>query len=350
MFIILIYQFMSLFGCWFSLHSVIECQRYLFGDFAWFAKEDFSLKSYSFHSILLCRSYSTRARSIGLFTVQRSISYPLFAAAYISVHVGLFMFGRGYAGVGSGVPGRSFVHRGPNGTPGIVSQITRNQILSADMIRRRFNLLQAPIHIFAPSEVHLAGTRNLLRGRSGIYLWLNTVNNKAYLGSAYDINDRPYDHLQDKGSTSPHLHAAIDKYGTGVFALCVVEFSLPTTLINNTVLLALETSYLLALYRPLIYNIKYTNTLGISGKNHSEATKLILSEQKRQEKNPSWEGKAPNSQPIEVLDLTDGSVIYFDSIAGASRTLGVKYQSLRNSFYRGHVCIKRYRVTKLEKN
>ena len=63
---------------------------------------------------------------------------------------------------------------------------------------------------------------NLLRGKSGIYCFINNTNDKRYIGSAKDLYLRFQEHIKGKKSNSS-LQLAFNKYGLDSFSFCVYE-------------------------------------------------------------------------------------------------------------------------------
>lgn len=66
-----------------------------------------------------------------------------------------------------------------------------------------------------------------LKGRSGIYCWINLFNGKYYIGSAVDLGNRVNDYFQDsyyKSRANTIIVRAILKYGIGNFSLVILEF------------------------------------------------------------------------------------------------------------------------------
>nr|QWC53700.1 GIY-YIG endonuclease [Rhizoctonia solani] len=66
-----------------------------------------------------------------------------------------------------------------------------------------------------------------LRGRSGIYCWINILNGKYYIGSAVDLGNRFNDYFQDsyyKSRSNTLIVRSILKYGIGNFALVILDF------------------------------------------------------------------------------------------------------------------------------
>lgn len=68
---------------------------------------------------------------------------------------------------------------------------------------------------------------NELRGKSGIYLIVNLINGKRYIGSSVDIYNRLHDHLSNlkhNRAHNAHLQAAWNKYGDKAFIWNILEY------------------------------------------------------------------------------------------------------------------------------
>lgn len=66
-----------------------------------------------------------------------------------------------------------------------------------------------------------------LKGKSGVYCWINKINGKFYIGSAVDLNNRINDYFQKYyqiAKSSLPIIRAIWKYGFKNFALVILEF------------------------------------------------------------------------------------------------------------------------------
>jgi group I intron endonuclease len=62
--------------------------------------------------------------------------------------------------------------------------------------------------------------------KMGIYQWVNTSNNKIYIGSAFNFKSRKRAHLGELRRNvhhSDHLQAAFNKYGEGIFEFQILE-------------------------------------------------------------------------------------------------------------------------------
>lgn len=112
-------------------------------------------------------------------------------------------------------------------------------------------------------------------GKSGVYLILNTVNGKFYIGSASSKSDkhnrlyfrfRNHFYNSEKG-TNKNLRKAIIKYGIHKFTFNIIAFDSFENILN------LENFYINT-YKPE-YNI-LTNALNSLGYKHTEETKTKL--------------------------------------------------------------------------
>ncbi len=77
-----------------------------------------------------------------------------------------------------------------------------------------------------------------LKGRSGIYVIINTYNNKKYVGQSVDLFTRKKKHfydLRNKKHQNTHLQNACNLYGVGNFVFAVLEY-----VSNNSELLERE--------------------------------------------------------------------------------------------------------------
>lgn len=109
----------------------------------------------------------------------------------------------------------------------------------------------------------------------GIYLIINSINGKVYVGSSIDIETRFYMHsyyLENNKHKNPHLQASWNFYGSDAFHFCIVEEC------SKEDLLEIEQLWINA-SQGNCYNASPIagNTLG---KKHSEETKLKISKAK----------------------------------------------------------------------
>lgn len=68
--------------------------------------------------------------------------------------------------------------------------------------------------------------RDLLKNKGGVYCFINTINNKQYIGSAKDLHLRLIEHLANKKSNVA-LQSAIEKYGLDKFNFGIYEYFSP---------------------------------------------------------------------------------------------------------------------------
>ena len=127
---------------------------------------------------------------------------------------------------------------------------------------------------------------------TGIYKIRNVVNNKVYIGSAIDIKKRWRDHkwyLKENKHHNSHLQASYNKYGLENFEFSVeIECKLKNLLIEERKLIKKYD----ANNNQFGYNVNDPEH-NFLGRNHSEETKKILSQQKMGKNNPMY-GKTGN--------------------------------------------------------
>jgi group I intron endonuclease len=124
--------------------------------------------------------------------------------------------------------------------------------------------------------------------KSGIYRITNKVNNKIYIGSAYNLSNRLSTHkytLKNNKHKNPHLQSAWNLYGEEEFIFEILE------IVEDKTKIIEREQYYLDLYSPhdntIGYNIskKAGNTAGIKA---SEETRKKQSESAKKRKHYKW--------------------------------------------------------------
>ena len=99
------------------------------------------------------------------------------------------------------------------------------------------NFVEHPLIAYDNSDIDkkVAITQN--KRKSGIYRWVNKVNNKTYIGSSLDIGRRfteyySYNRISDEKRRYP-IHIALLKYGYSNFKLEILEFCHKSDLITR---------------------------------------------------------------------------------------------------------------------
>lgn len=128
----------------------------------------------------------------------------------------------------------------------------------------------------------------LLKGKGGIYSFINTVNHHKYIGSAKDLYLRLNEHLEGKKSNSA-LQKAFTKYGLDKFKFCIYEyFTYESKIISQKALTDLETSYINKFNFDTLYNFKATATSSLGYKHTKEARLKMVIERKCEKSNNSY--------------------------------------------------------------
>ncbi|CCO27482.1 GIY-YIG endonuclease (mitochondrion) [Rhizoctonia solani AG-1 IB] len=213
---------------------------------------------------------------------------------------------------------------------------------------------------------------NYLRGKSGVYCWVNLITGKYYIGSAVDLSNRVNDYYQEsyyESRSNTIIVRSILKYGLSNFALVILEFT------DKDNLLSREDHFILTL-KPeynILQNAK--NSMGYKhtpesiekiresssgrthslearqlmsvaakarmteaaiekmsgagnpfyGKTHSEETKAKLSEAAK-----TWFKNNNTGFAVEVLDLENNTTTVYRSINEAARSINIYASSLSN--------------------
>nr|AYP41339.1 GIY-YIG endonuclease [Hirsutella thompsonii] len=115
--------------------------------------------------------------------------------------------------------------------------------------------------------------REMLKGKGGVYSFINITDNRQYIGSAKDLYIRLNEHLNNKKSNI-NLQRAFNKYGLNQFNWVVYEyFSYTTKIISSKDITTLETSYIKSFDSTTLYNFKLDATSMLGYKHTNEAIK-----------------------------------------------------------------------------
>jgi group I intron endonuclease len=136
--------------------------------------------------------------------------------------------------------------------------------------------------------------------------FVNTVNDKRYIGSAKDLYLRLIEHLSNKNSNIA-LQNAIVKHGLDKFNFCIFEyFTYHSKVVSNKAFTDLETSYLEKYPFYSLYNFMRTAT-SLSGYKHTDQAKLKMLKRKEDNFNHPMYGKT-HSDSIRKLISKPGEV------------------------------------------
>jgi len=179
------------------------------------------------------------------------------------------------------------------------------------------------------------------KGKSGIYRRVNKKSGKSYIGSSLNLSLRLSQYFSLavlNRDDSMIIYKALLKYGYSNFSLEILEYCEPSKCIERE-------QYYIDLLKPE-YNISLTARAPMTGRNHSELTKIKMSDGQTGEGNSFYgkihneetlkkmsearkgrlrtEGSGRPSQKIEVFDLTTDIKTTYDSIRDAARALGIR--------------------------
>lgn len=154
------------------------------------------------------------------------------------------------------------------------------------------------------------------RGKSGIYMWVNTVNNKRYVGSSSDLQRRISSYYSVAYLTkynSTVINRALLKYGYSAFSLYILEYCNKEDLISRE-------QYFIDIYKPE-YNILKIAGSSLGFKQSEECiVQNILGQ--------------PNRMKVIVTDLHTNISTSYDSMGLAARALDINDTVITRYFSR----------------
>lgn len=140
----------------------------------------------------------------------------------------------------------------------------------------------------------------LLKTKGGAYTFVNTVNNKQYVGSAKDLYTRLTEHISNKKSNKA-LQNAFDKYGLDKFNFCIYEyFSYDSKAISSKALTDLETSYIEKFEFSTLYNFMRTAT-SLTGYKHTAEARLKMVKRLEDKNNHPMFGKTHDKDTLKLI-------------------------------------------------
>jgi hypothetical protein len=153
------------------------------------------------------------------------------------------------------------------------------------------------------------------KNKSGVYIWVNLINGKKYVGSSKDIIARLYQYYNVNYlvNYNMYIYKALLKYGYSNFSLDILEYC------DESVLRDRE-QYYIDLIKPR-YNI--FPTVG------SKFNYVFTEEEKiRMSKSQ------PSCIKLEVLDLETNITTVYNSIGAAAKALGILHRRISEYFSR----------------
>lgn len=140
----------------------------------------------------------------------------------------------------------------------------------------------------------------LLKGKGGIYSFVNTLNNNRYIGSARDFYLRLNEHIRNKKSNAA-LQKAFNKYGLENFNFCIYEyFTYESKVVSHKSLTDLETSYLERFHIDTLYNYT-TSALSITGYKHTDEAKSKMVKRYENKENHPMFGKSHTEEALALI-------------------------------------------------
>lgn len=141
--------------------------------------------------------------------------------------------------------------------------------------------------------------RDMLKNRAGVYYFINTIDNKRYIGSAKNLYIRLLEHLTKRKSNKA-LQSAIAKHGLANFNFGVFEYLYLDDLQTNKALTDLETSYIQKFDFNLLYNFMKTAT-SLTGYKHTEEARLKMALRFKNKLDHPMYGKSHSKEALSLI-------------------------------------------------
>lgn len=189
--------------------------------------------------------------------------------------------------------------------------------------------------VFSDADKDKLDILKYIKGKSGIYMWTNKLNNKKYVGSSIDLKRRLLEYYNVNrmlNEKSMAINVALLKYGYTNFSLTILEFCEKDSLMSRE-------KHFFEIYSPE-YNLLKTpgSPSRGSGWTHSEATiENMRIAASKTFKSPEFLTKLSKGQPsgieVEVTDLETNSISTYHAIKAAARALDIDKRYIEHYIY-----------------
>jgi len=211
-----------------------------------------------------------------------------------------------------------------------------------------------PIKSYPNAEADKSKILSDNKNKSGIYMFKNLINGKQYIGSSQNLKKRFMEYFNINHLLKNNYMAiccALIKYDYSNFAITILEYCEPEKCL-------IREKHYLDIVIPK-YNIAQDPTAPMSGRTHSEKSKIIMSDAKKGKNHPNYGqtlndetktkisdalkgkpkpfGSGSPSQQIEVTDITNDTTTSYDSISAAARALNINKRQIFYYFVRNPV-------------
>ena len=205
-----------------------------------------------------------------------------------------------------------------------------------------------PLVTYSNADTYKIQIIKEIKGKSGVYRWINNNNGKSYIGSSVKLSARLYRYYSLAHITVQSKHSlickALVKYGYSSFSFEILEYC------NKDEVLVKE-QYYLDLLEPE-YNILRVAGSPV-GYLHTEEAKIkmrgrrtMTSEHLIKIKEHILKINTKRAIPIEVLYTEKGTKLQYDSARSAARGLNCNDKTIKNYLKTKKPFLGRYIITK----
>ena len=189
--------------------------------------------------------------------------------------------------------------------------------------------------VFSDADKNKLDILKYIKGKAGIYMWINKLNGKKYVGSSVDLRRRLLEYYNVnrllKEKTMP-INVALLKYGYTNFSLTILEICDKDSLMSRE-------KHFFEVYSPEynILKIPGSPSRG-SGWTHSEAAlENMRIAASKTFKSPEFLTKLSEGQSsgieVEVTDLEKNTTTTYHAIKAAARALGIDRRYIEHYIY-----------------
>lgn len=189
--------------------------------------------------------------------------------------------------------------------------------------------------VFLDADKDKLGILNYIKGKSGIYMWTNKLNNKKYVGSSVDLKRRLLEYYNVNrllNEDSMPINVALLKYGYHNFSLTILDICDIDSLMSRE-------KHFFNVYSPEYNVLKIPGSPSRgSGWKHSEATVENM-RTAALNRSPETLAKMSASQStniqVEVTDIETNTSTKYHAIKAAARALGIDRRYIEHYIFLG---------------
>ena len=239
---------------------------------------------------------------------------------------------------------------------------------SLEWLKNHYDLPRMPLYVWNSEEAYNPDNRKLLDGQSGIYMWHSVDAGKGYVGSAQNLNFRPFEHMWGNGPANQNFNAAVKTYGLKGFMLVILDFfDLSATCGDLPSLKSVEQDYLdLCMPKKQLFNISKSATGPRTGLPHTQEFKdkrsllytgaghprfgdITPDEVKKRMRDTWYANQRAQGVvlpiAVDAYNIVTKETVRYESLADFAKKLNVNFNSVKSTVRNNGVLYKTWRFT-----